>query len=41
VVTTVGLTVPHREIADVTEADVEEWFTRYGDDEASFTSYPD
>jgi hypothetical protein len=29
------------EIADVTEADVEEWLTRYGGYEVSFTGYPD
>jgi len=42
VVAAVGVTVPRiAEIADVTEADVEEWLTRYGDYEASFTGYPD
>lgn len=38
----VGGTVPRiAEIADVTEADVEEWLARYRDYEASFTGYPD
>ena len=38
----VGVTVPRiAEIADVTEADVEEWLARYRDYEASFTGYPD
>ncbi len=37
-----GFTVQRiAKIADVTEADVEEWLARYGDYEASFTGYPD